>query len=55
MILPDFVSEYQRLFNAIRKVVPSSMKFYLVGGAVRDILLGRKIILPMNLAVLIMF
>ena len=43
MILPDFVSEYQRLFNAIRKVVPSSMKFYLVGGAVRDILLGRKI------------
>ena len=34
MILPDFVSEYQRLFDAIRKVVPSSMKFYLVGYSV---------------------
>lgn len=43
MILPDFVSEYKRLFDAIRKVVPPSMKIYLVGGAVRDILLGRKI------------
>lgn len=43
MILPDFVSEYTRLFDAIQKVVPPSMKIYLVGGAVRDILLGRKI------------
>ena len=43
MIIPDFESEYKTLFNAIRKVVPPSMKIYLVGGAVRDILLGRKI------------
>ena len=41
--LSDFISEYRALFNAIRKVVPVSMKIYLVGGAVRDILLGRKI------------
>ena len=43
MNLPDFESEYSALFGAVRKVVPSSMKIYLVGGAVRDILLGRKI------------
>ena len=43
MNLPDFESEYSALFGAIRKVVPPSMKIYLVGGAVRDILLGRKI------------
>ncbi len=41
--LPDFVSEYSELFGAIRKVVPPSMKIYMVGGAVRDILLGRRI------------
>lgn len=41
--LPDFVSEYSALFSAISKIVPPSMKIYLVGGAVRDILLGRKI------------
>lgn len=41
--LPDFKSEYKPLFDAIRKVVPPSMKIYLVGGAVRDILLNRKI------------
>ena len=43
MNLPDFESDYSALFGAIRKVVPASMKIYLVGGAVRDILLGRKI------------
>ena len=43
MNLPDFESEYSALFGAVRKVVPSSMKIYLVGGAVRDILIGRKI------------
>ena len=43
MNLPDFESDYSSLFGAIRKVVPASMKIYLVGGAVRDILLGRKI------------
>ena len=43
MELPDFISDYSSLFNAIRKVVPPSMKIYLVGGAVRDILLGRRI------------
>ena len=43
MELPDFISDYSSLFNAIRKVVPPSMKIYLVGGAVRDVLLGRKI------------
>jgi len=43
MKLPDFESEYNALFNAIRKVVPPSMKIYLVGGAVRDFLLERKI------------
>ena len=43
MKLPDFESEYKPLFEAIRKVVPPSMKIYLVGGAVRDILLNRKI------------
>ena len=43
MNLPDFESDYSALFSAIRKVVPASMKIYLVGGAVRDILLGRKI------------
>lgn len=41
--LPDFISEYPALFSAIRKIVPPSMKIYLVGGAVRDVLLGRKI------------
>ena len=40
---PDFVSEYSALFSAIRKIVPPSMKMYLVGGAVRDIMLQRKI------------
>ncbi len=40
---PDLLSEYSALFNAIRKVVPPSMKMYLVGGAVRDIILKRKI------------
>ena len=43
MNLPDFISEYSALFNAIHKVVPPSMKIYLVGGAVRDILLERPI------------
>ena len=43
MVLPDFESEYSDLFGTIRKVVPPSMKIYLVGGAVRDILLGRPI------------
>ena len=43
MNLTDFESDYSALFGAIRKVVPASMKIYLVGGAVRDILLGRKI------------
>lgn len=43
MKVPDFESDYSALFGAIRKVVPASMKIYLVGGAVRDILLGRKI------------
>lgn len=43
MNLPDFQSDYQPLFHAIRKVVPPSMKIYLVGGAVRDILLNRPI------------
>lgn len=43
MNLTDFESDYSALFNAIRKVVPPSMKIYLVGGAVRDIVLGRKI------------
>ncbi len=43
MELPDFISDYAALFNAIRKVVPPSMKIYLVGGAVRDILLERRI------------
>lgn len=43
MNLPEFESDYSALFGAIRKVVPASMKIYLVGGAVRDILLGRKI------------
>ena len=43
MNLPDFQSEYNALFRAIRKVVPVSMKIYLVGGAVRDIILNRKI------------
>lgn len=42
-VLPDFISEYSALFHAIRKIVPPSMKIYLVGGAVRDILLNRKI------------
>ena len=42
-MLPDFISEYSALFGTIRKVVPPSMKIYLVGGAVRDILLGRPI------------
>lgn len=42
-VLPDFISEYSALFHAIKKIVPPSMKIYLVGGAVRDILLGRKI------------
>ena len=41
--IPDFFSEYPALFGAIRKIVPPSMKIYLVGGAVRDVLLGRKI------------
>lgn len=41
--IPDFISEYPELFRAIRKIVPPSMKIYLVGGAVRDVLLGRKI------------
>ena len=41
--LPDFISEYPALFRAIRKIVPLSMKIYLVGGAVRDVVLGRKI------------
>ena len=41
--LPDIISEYPALFRAIRKIVPPSMKIYLVGGAVRDVLLGRKI------------
>ena len=43
MKVPDFESDYSALFGAIRKVVPASMKIYLVGGAVRDFLLGRKI------------
>lgn len=43
MNLPDFQSEYNALFRVIRKVVPGSMKIYLVGGAVRDIILNRKI------------
>lgn len=43
MNIPDFEPEYQSLLHAIRKVVPPSMKIYLVGGAVRDILLGRQI------------
>lgn len=42
-VLPDFISEYRALFHAIKKIVPPSMKIYLVGGAVRDILLNRKI------------
>lgn len=41
--LPDIISEYPALFRAIRKIVPPSMKIYLVGGAVRDVVLGRKI------------
>ena len=41
--LPDIISEYPALFKAIQKIVPPSMKIYLVGGAVRDVLLGRKI------------
>ena len=43
MELPDFISDYEALFSAIRKIVPPSMKIYLVGGAVRDILLQRQI------------
>ncbi len=42
-MLPDFRSQYRALFDAIRKIVPASMKIYLVGGAVRDIILNRKI------------
>ncbi len=43
MELPDFISDYSALFGTIRKVVPPSMNIYLVGGAVRDILLKRRI------------
>ncbi len=42
-LLPDFRAQNPELYNAIRKVVPSSLKVYLVGGAVRDILLGRPV------------
>ncbi len=42
-LLPDFRANNPELYNAIRKVVPSSLKVYLVGGAVRDILLGRPV------------
>lgn len=42
-LLPDFRAENAELYNAIRKVVPPTLKVYLVGGAVRDILLGRPV------------
>lgn len=42
-LLPDFRAENPELYNAIRKVVPPTLKVYLVGGAVRDILLGRPV------------
>jgi len=35
--------EYSEIFESIKKVVPSSVQIYLVGGAVRDIILGRKV------------
>ncbi len=34
---------YNEIFEEVRKVVPSSMQIYLVGGAVRDMLLGKQI------------
>ncbi|MHC1770730.1 MAG: hypothetical protein AB9907_03170 [Flexilinea sp.] len=34
---------YTEIFEAMRKVVPPSVQIYLVGGAVRDILLNNKI------------
>ena len=43
MELPDFKTENKALFDAIDKVVPPSMNIYLVGGAVRDIVLGRQV------------
>jgi len=35
--------DYSEIFESIKKVVPSSVQIYLVGGAVRDIILGRKV------------
>lgn len=35
--------DYSEIFESIKKVVPSSMQIYLVGGAVRDIILGKKV------------
>ena len=34
---------YNEIFEEVRKVVPASMQIYLVGGAVRDMLLGKQI------------
>ena len=35
--------DYSEIFESIKKVVPSSVQIYLVGGAVRDIILGKKV------------
>lgn len=34
---------YNEIFEEIRKVVPASVQIYLIGGAVRDLLLGKPI------------
>ncbi len=34
---------YTEIFAAMKKVVPPSVQIYLVGGAVRDILLNNKV------------
>ncbi len=39
----SLIDTYPEVFTALKKIVPTSLQIYLVGGAVRDVLLGRKI------------